>query len=100
MKIRTCFVSNSSSSSTVYSECYMGIQCYSSYVQIDSDAACALGLTWDIPATAYGLSILTMRDDETVAQFRARAYDLLKQAGFTGTISDVDWVLPARTIDN
>ena len=105
MKIRSCFVSNSSSSSSIQSECYMGIEFYCpESVGLGPrywDKLRDVGLrdVWH-NGNIVGLPIHAMGDQETVAQFRLRVFEALKKLGFNEDITNVDWVLPTVEVED
>lgn len=103
MRIRTCFVSNSSSSSSVTSECWMGIEFF------DSDSVGIKDLSWSrisdvglrsfvYGPTIVGLPIEAMGEQETVSHFRHEVFERLAELGFSGGIAEVDWILPTFDI--
>ena len=94
MKIRTNYVSNSSSSSF----CILGIVVdYHEYEDLPiSD--CDLIDTWtgisvyDEDELIIGASPTSMRDDETLAEFKERVLKQLRKLGFKDTkIKDLNW---------
>ena len=96
MKIRSNYVSNSSSSSFCVSECYMGIDRSSfSYKSIKYDGYINSYLSWFVGEdNVIGISIENMMDEETKNDFRHRVFLELKKFGFTGTEDEINWRLP------
>ena len=105
MKIRACFVSNSSSSSSIQSECYMGIEFYCpESVGLDPRYWRKLGdvglrYVWH-SSNIVGLPIYAMGEQETVSQFRLRVFEALKKLGFNEDITNVDWILPMVEVED
>ena len=103
MKIRTGFVSNSSSSSFMIMGVVFDPNMFSSEVQdiyaMDSllrDAGVRCPYDWvhvgldDYPDTDFiGLSMSYIGEDETKAQFRKRIFDTLQKIGYTGSLENL-----------
>ena len=96
MKIRLNYVSNSSSSSFCASECYMGIDRYSSsYNSIKCDIHTNSNLSWFVGEdNVVGISVDNMMDEETKNDLRHRVFLELKKFGFTGVEDEINWRLP------
>ena len=96
MKLRTNYVSNSSSSSFCVSECYMGIDRTSfSYDSIKYDRYINSNLSWFVGEdNVVGIGIENMMDEETKNDFRHRVFLELKKFGFTGDEDEINWRLP------
>ena len=106
MKIRTCFVSNSSSSSSVTSECWMGIEFFNSASVGIKDLSWSrlseVGLrryVYGCGAEIVGLPVEAMGEQETVSHFRHKVFDGLAELGFSGGIAEVGWILPTFIIE-
>ena len=99
MKIRSNYVSNSSSSSYwVDSNCFMGINSnvlgYNKINFRDKQFLCFLNDNRDF--TVYegenkviGMNISSMKDDETKNHFRERVYKILKRFGYDGKLEAI-----------
>ena len=96
MKIRTGFVSNSSSSSF----CLLGIEASNKKYGVDTeeiyeeiektDLENENSIEWD--GDQYlGMSPAQMKDDETLLQFKQRIVDELKKLNITAEVSDLFW---------
>jgi len=101
MKIRTGYVSNSSSSSFCVSECYMGIDGSSpSYKSIKYDGDIWTNLSWFVGEdNVIGIDIENMNDEETKNDFRHRVFIELKKFGFTGEEGEINWRLPEFQVE-
>lgn len=101
MKIRTNYVSNSSSSSFCVSECYMGIDRSSpSYKSIEYNGDVLTNLSWSVGEEGViGIDIENMNDEETKNNFRHRVFIELKKFGFTGEEEEINWRLPEFEVE-